>query len=89
MKTECDYLYGWIKKTFTYQKISPKTVNPRDIAGNAEEEEEMLEIRWGEVSGVAPLLLYCIDGWLVGVEGSQDDSLMVIVIYDGNPVDNR
>ena len=27
-------------KTVTYAKISPKTVNPRDIAGNAEEEEE-------------------------------------------------
>ena len=24
---------------FTYAKISPKMVNPRDIAGNAEEEE--------------------------------------------------
>ena len=40
MKTKCDYLYGWIKKTVTCTKISPKMVNPRDIAGNAEEEEE-------------------------------------------------
>ena len=24
MKTECDYLYGWIKKTVTYTKFSPK-----------------------------------------------------------------
>ena len=40
MKMECDYLYGWTKKTVTYAKISPKLVNPRDIAGNAEEEEE-------------------------------------------------
>ena len=44
MKTEYDYLYGWIKrtkqtKTVTYAKISPKMANPRDIAGNAEEEE--------------------------------------------------
>ena len=56
-KTECDYLYGWIKKKnknkkqktnktktkkkpVTYAKIiSPKMVNPKDIAGNAEEEE--------------------------------------------------
>ena len=38
MKMECDYLYGWIK-TPTYAKISPKMVNPRDIAGNAEEGE--------------------------------------------------
>ena len=27
-------------KTVTYAKISPKLVNPRDIAGKAEEEEE-------------------------------------------------
>ena len=41
MKTKCDYLYGWIKKkTITYAKISPKMVNPRDRAGNVEEEEE-------------------------------------------------
>ena len=41
MKTECDYLYGWIKnKRVTYAKISPKIVNPRAIAGNTEEEEE-------------------------------------------------
>ena len=32
-KTECDYLNGWIKKTVTYAKISPRVVNPRDIAG--------------------------------------------------------
>ena len=35
-KTECDYLYGWITKR---PKISPKMVNPKDITGNAEEEE--------------------------------------------------
>ena len=34
MKTEFDYLYGWIK-TVTYAKISPNMMNPRDIAGNA------------------------------------------------------
>ena len=27
-------------KTVTFAKISPKMVNPRDLAGNAEEEEE-------------------------------------------------
>ena len=43
MKTECDYHYGWIKKTVTYAKIWPKMVNPRDIAGNAEKEEEVEE----------------------------------------------
>ena len=36
-EAECDYLYGWIKNV-TYTKILPKMVNPRDIAGNAEEE---------------------------------------------------
>ena len=41
-KTECDYLYGWIKKkkTVTYAKISPRMVKPRDIAGRAQEEEQ-------------------------------------------------
>ena len=45
--TECDYLYGWIffnliffLKPVTYAKISPKMVNPRDLAVYAEEEEE-------------------------------------------------
>ena len=47
-KTECDYHNGWVykqtnkqkKKPVTYSKISPKLVNPRDIAGEREEEEE-------------------------------------------------
>ena len=30
-------------KTVTYAKISPKMMNPRDMAGNAEEEEEELQ----------------------------------------------
>ena len=48
MKTECDYLYGWIKKTVTYAEMSPKMVNPRDKAGNTEEEEDngLLEEWW-------------------------------------------
>ena len=33
MKTECDYLSGWIKKRSHTQKSHPKVVNPRDIAG--------------------------------------------------------
>ena len=33
MKTECDYLNGWIKKQSHTQKSHPKVVNPRDIAG--------------------------------------------------------
>ena len=28
-KTECDYLNGWIKKTVTYAKISPKSGEPQ------------------------------------------------------------
>ena len=42
MKTECDYLYSWIEKKRPYvQKYHPKMVNPSDLAGNAEEEEEI------------------------------------------------
>ena len=45
-KKQCDLLYGRIKKkkkkkksrTATYTNISPKMVNPRDIAGDAKEE---------------------------------------------------
>ena len=37
-KTECDYLYGWIKNMVTYAKISPTIVNPRNIAGNEEDQ---------------------------------------------------
>ena len=40
MKMDCDYLNGWIEKKITYANISPKLVNPRDIAGNAAIEEE-------------------------------------------------
>ena len=29
-----------VLKTVTYAQISPKMVNPRDIAGNAEQEKE-------------------------------------------------
>ena len=35
MKMQCDSLYGWIKKCSHNAQISPKMVNPRDIAGNA------------------------------------------------------
>ena len=33
MKTECDYLNGWIKKRSHTQKSHPKMMSPRDIAG--------------------------------------------------------
>ena len=45
-KMECKYLCGWVikkkKKKVAYAKISPKMVNPRGLAGNAEEEEEFV-----------------------------------------------
>ena len=37
MKKECGYLYDWIKKMAAYAKISQTMVNPRNIAGKAEE----------------------------------------------------
>ena len=40
MKTDCDYLNGWIKKWSHMQKSHPEMVNPRSIAGNTEGEEE-------------------------------------------------
>ena len=38
MKTECDYLNGWVQRRSHREKIL--MVNPKDIAGNAEKEEE-------------------------------------------------
>ena len=43
-KTECDCLYGWLIKKGHICKITIKMVNPRDIAENAEEEEEFAVI---------------------------------------------
>ena len=43
MKTECDYLNGWIKKkkTVTYAKISPKSGEPqRYIAGERKKKKK-------------------------------------------------
>ena len=41
-KTESDYLYSWIKrKQVTNAKILHKMVNPREKAGNTEEEESL------------------------------------------------
>ena len=51
-KTDCDYLSGWIKKRMvTYTKIWPKAVNPRNTAGNTEEEGEDLIGRPGVCYG--------------------------------------
>ena len=38
-KTECDYLYGWIKGQIRL-KSHPKMANPRVFAENAEEKQE-------------------------------------------------
>ena len=35
---ECDDLYGWIEKRPYMQNSYQKKMNPRDIAGNEEEE---------------------------------------------------
>ena len=40
----------------THAKISPKMVNPRDLAGNVEEEEEE-ESQWLMISRLTPYLL--------------------------------
>ena len=40
MKTECDYLNGWIKKRSHTQKSHPKVVNPRDIAGERKKKQK-------------------------------------------------
>ena len=46
-ETECGYLYGLIKrKKVTYANIWPRMVKPRDIAGDALEEEEEEEARF-------------------------------------------
>ena len=40
-KTESDYFYGWIKKKKVAKaKSLPRMVNPRDLAGNAKEEDD-------------------------------------------------
>ena len=55
MKTECDYLNGWIKKKtkpVTYAKISSKGVNLREIAGECWRKRR----KWS--GNFPPLLLY-------------------------------
>ena len=49
-KTECDYRYGWIISRPHTQKSHPKKVNPRDIAGNAEEGEDMTRYEGSRVN---------------------------------------
>ena len=59
-KTECDYLNGWIKKTVTYAKISPKMVNPRDIAGEREEEEEVCKPEFSVFDAIMFCAIVCL-----------------------------
>ena len=40
-KTECVYLCCWIQIRSHMQKSHPKMVNPRDVAGNTEDEERL------------------------------------------------
>ena len=44
MRMECDHLCGWIKKV-TYAKISPRMVNPGDVAGSAKKKKKKKEER--------------------------------------------
>ena len=48
-KTECDYLNGWIKIRSHTQKISPKQVNPRGIAGESRRRRRM--VKPGDIAG--------------------------------------
>ena len=47
-----------LRKTVTFAKISPKMVNPRDIAGSAEEEEaeELFKKLTKKLPGLTALL---------------------------------
>ena len=50
---ETQQLPLWLDlKMVTYSKISPKTANPREIAGNTEEEEAMVLTLQSQVSGI-------------------------------------
>ena len=55
-KTECDYLNDWIKKKkpVTYAKISPKVVNPRDIAGERKKKKKKKKTTVCTVSVTCP-----------------------------------
>ena len=61
MKTECDYLNGWIKKRSHTQKSHPKVVIPRDIAGERKKKKKKKKktgynARWHKI--VSPLLYW-------------------------------
>ena len=41
-KTECDYFNGWIKKCHICENLTKGGEPPSDIAGKAEEEDELV-----------------------------------------------
>ena len=46
MRTECDYLSGWIEKRSYTQKSHPKVVNPRDTAGERKKNQKKNQNNW-------------------------------------------
>ena len=75
-KTEYDYLNGWIKKTVTYTQISPKMVNPRDIAGECKRRRKIpkysslpwtivVQTNWGRsINGSHYYTTESCNGWI-------------------------
>ena len=69
MRMEGDHLYGWIKKV-TYAKISPRMVNPGDIAGSAKKKKKKKRRREGDL-GIASRFLYRLVGLVVKASASR------------------
>ena len=66
MKMEYGYLNGWIKNWSHTQNISTKIVNPRDLVGNAEEEEECSGFPFRtDTTDVCSVLQCCQTEWFV------------------------
>ena len=70
-RRKCDHLHGWIKNGHTHAKISPKMVNPRDVAGNTEEET-------GEEQERDPTLMSCGTPWRQSI-GIENDCILLTV----------
>ena len=71
MKTECDYLNGWIKKRSHTQKSHPKAVNPRDIAG--EHKKKKKKMTWDHPNRLTVMQIHVC---LTASEGIQPSSCM-------------
>ena len=85
MNMECGYLNGWIKKTVTYAKISPKMVNPRDRAGEHRQRRIYLSVGQPvetsfQVNHVPIKVIYLSVGQPVETS-SQANHVKVKVIY--------